>query len=433
MPKVESAGDLAFVERLLDGAEAAAGRARPLRVQALIETAAGLARVQEIAAASSAARRADPRLRGPRRLARPHGRGRGRPRRVAACPGAAAARRARARVAGDRRPVPRASRSTTAFAAAVARARDARLRRQVGDPPRAARAAERGVHAVRARRSTHAREVIAALARAERRAARAPSRSTARCSTRRVRAAALRMLARAGEARDRRGDAASVRVAGPFFDDLERGEVERDAPALTLTDGHAAVHQAIVGDRLRLALDRTLSRRVLGGERPLAHPALVCDVAIGQSTLAHPARDREPLLPRAGAAPRAADRRHAAHDDRGRRAAPEPRAARTARRPASPCCGSCTVDQQERPVLDFWRCAMLPLRDPERRTGHADDLDGEPLALDAGDARGARRRLGPRRVPRRRRRAPASTSSRPGRAGRSRAATSSARRRSSRG
>ena len=52
VPKVESAGDLAFVERLLDGVEAASGSDRPLRVQALIETAAGVARVQEIAASS---------------------------------------------------------------------------------------------------------------------------------------------------------------------------------------------------------------------------------------------------------------------------------------------------------------------------------------------------------------------------------------------
>jgi citrate lyase subunit beta/citryl-CoA lyase len=52
VPKVESPGDLAFVDRLLDGVEAAAGRVRPLRVQALIETAAGLANVEEIAAAS---------------------------------------------------------------------------------------------------------------------------------------------------------------------------------------------------------------------------------------------------------------------------------------------------------------------------------------------------------------------------------------------
>jgi len=51
VPKVQSAGDLAFVDRLLDGVEAGSGR-EPLRVQALIETAAGLARVQEIAAAS---------------------------------------------------------------------------------------------------------------------------------------------------------------------------------------------------------------------------------------------------------------------------------------------------------------------------------------------------------------------------------------------
>jgi citrate lyase subunit beta/citryl-CoA lyase len=53
VPKVEGAGDLAFVDRLLDGVEASSGRTRPLRVQALIETAVGLARVNEIAAASA--------------------------------------------------------------------------------------------------------------------------------------------------------------------------------------------------------------------------------------------------------------------------------------------------------------------------------------------------------------------------------------------
>jgi citrate lyase subunit beta/citryl-CoA lyase len=52
VPKVESAGDLAFVDRLLDGVEAAAGRTHPLRVQALIETAAGLSNVEEIAGSS---------------------------------------------------------------------------------------------------------------------------------------------------------------------------------------------------------------------------------------------------------------------------------------------------------------------------------------------------------------------------------------------
>ena len=52
LPKVEHPDDLAFADRLLDGAEAAAGRAAPVRLLALIETAAGLAAATEIARAS---------------------------------------------------------------------------------------------------------------------------------------------------------------------------------------------------------------------------------------------------------------------------------------------------------------------------------------------------------------------------------------------
>ena len=74
--------------------------------------------------------------------------------------------------------------------------------------------------------------------------------------------------------------------APPWFEDLQVGTVFDAAPALTLTEGHAALHQAIAGDRLRLALDRTLGEAVLGAGPPLAHPALVWDVAIGQSTVA---------------------------------------------------------------------------------------------------------------------------------------------------
>ncbi|WP_448624411.1 HpcH/HpaI aldolase/citrate lyase family protein [Geodermatophilus sp. URMC 64] len=51
VPKVECAGDMAFVDRLLDGVEAAAGRGQPVGVQALVETATGLANVLAIAAA----------------------------------------------------------------------------------------------------------------------------------------------------------------------------------------------------------------------------------------------------------------------------------------------------------------------------------------------------------------------------------------------
>jgi citrate lyase beta subunit/acyl dehydratase len=69
----------------------------------------------------------------------------------------------------------------------------------------------------------------------------------------------------------------------PYYEDLVVGQVFH-APGLTLTAAHAALHQAIVGDRLRLALDEPLCREVTGEGAMLAHPMLVCDVAIGQST-----------------------------------------------------------------------------------------------------------------------------------------------------
>ena len=74
-------------------------------------------------------------------------------------------------------------------------------------------------------------------------------------------------------------------AGGPFFDDLHVGQVFESAPAMTLTAGAAATHQAIIGDRLRLALDSDLAVAVTGASGPLAHPALVCDIAIGQSTI----------------------------------------------------------------------------------------------------------------------------------------------------
>jgi citrate lyase subunit beta/citryl-CoA lyase len=53
VPKVEGAGDLAFVDRLLEGVERAVGHAQPLRVQALVETARGVRALDEIAGCSA--------------------------------------------------------------------------------------------------------------------------------------------------------------------------------------------------------------------------------------------------------------------------------------------------------------------------------------------------------------------------------------------
>ena len=57
LPKVEHPHDLAFADRLLAGAEAAVGPETPVRLLALIETAAGLHAAGAIAARDRPPRR----------------------------------------------------------------------------------------------------------------------------------------------------------------------------------------------------------------------------------------------------------------------------------------------------------------------------------------------------------------------------------------
>jgi acyl dehydratase len=170
-------------------------------------------------------------------------------------------------------------------------------------------------------------------------------------------------------------------VGGPWFEDFALGQVFDDAPGLTLTEGHAALHQAITGDRLRLALDAPLCREVTGSERALAHPNLVCDVAIGQSTgptqrvrgnlfyrglvLARPVFIGDTLRTRTEVVGLKQNRR----------------------REGAPATGLValrirTVNGAGEELLDFWRCPMIPLRDPDAETGHGDSFDHLAETLD---------------------------------------------------
>jgi acyl dehydratase len=170
---------------------------------------------------------------------------------------------------------------------------------------------------------------------------------------------------------------ARVRVGGPFFEDFEVGQVFEDAPALTLTFGHAALHQAIVGDRLRLALDISLSEAVTGSSSALLHPNLATDVAIGQSTaptqrvlgnlfyrglvLLRPVFRGDTLRTRTEVVALKQNRRR--DDGTG--------TGLVALRIS-------TRNQRDEPVLDFWRCAMIPMGDAFLETGHADRFAGIP-------------------------------------------------------
>ena len=162
-------------------------------------------------------------------------------------------------------------------------------------------------------------------------------------------------------------------IDGPYFEDLHHGQRFEASPGQTLTEGLAAAHQAIVGCRSPLVLDRGLARRVIGEDGAPAAPNLVWDVAIGQSTVAtHTVVAnlfyRGVVFRRA---PRLGDTLRTVTEVAGLR--------QNSRRPGRPATGLAalrisTVDQDGRPVLDFWRCAMLPLRDQAAETGHADDL-----------------------------------------------------------
>lgn len=160
---------------------------------------------------------------------------------------------------------------------------------------------------------------------------------------------------------------------GPFFEDLAVGQEFTRAPAVTLTDGLAAAHQAIVGDRLALALDHALSREITGGG-PLAPPGLVWDVAIGQSTIV--TRQVRANLFYRGLAFRRAPVLGDTLSTRTQVVGLRQNKPRPGRAPTGlAALRITTTDQEDRQVLDFWRCAMLPLRDQDADTGHADDLD----------------------------------------------------------
>jgi acyl dehydratase len=160
---------------------------------------------------------------------------------------------------------------------------------------------------------------------------------------------------------------------GPYFDDLRVGQVFDWAPAMTLTTGAAAVHQSIVGDRMRLPLDAELSRLVTGSPNALAHPALVCDVAIGQSTLATQ-RVKANLFYRG-----LWFHRFPALGDTLRTTTEVVGLKQNSVKPGRAATGLAalrmtTVDQDDRLVLDFHRCAMLPMSEGATDTGYHDDL-----------------------------------------------------------
>ena len=130
-------------------------------------------------------------------------------------------------------------------------------------------------------------------------------------------------------------------IDGPYFEDLQPGQRFDDCPGLTLTEGLAAAHRAIVGGRLPLVLDAELSAGCLARRRARgAQPRLGRrhrSVNDGD-----PHRGGQPLLPRGGlpgALPGSATP-----------SAPSPRSSACARTPGGP----------DGPRPDWPRCGSAP-------------------------------------------------------------------------
>lgn len=173
-----------------------------------------------------------------------------------------------------------------------------------------------------------------------------------------------------------------VEIGGPWFEDLKVGQAFDDAPAVTITPGLAALYAALTGDRMRLPLDATLSRAVTGRDVPLAHPGLVCNLAIGASTVVTQ-RVRANLFYR-----RMIVLRPVFIGQTLRTSTEVVALKQNQAKPGKPATGLAVLrirceNEQGEPVLDFFRCPMLPLRDPGSNTGHASSFDDIPEEISA--------------------------------------------------
>jgi 2-methylfumaryl-CoA hydratase len=176
-------------------------------------------------------------------------------------------------------------------------------------------------------------------------------------------------------------------IDGPYFDDFVRDQTFT-APAVTVTEGHAAFYQAITGDRLRLPLDRHLAARVTGDSRGLVHPMLVVNLVNGQTTYAsqhvkgnlfyrglllqQPVFVGDTLTTITRVVGLKQNKAKAGRDATGMVALEME-----------------TMNQEGACVLECWRCPMIPCRDPRATTGHDDDFDWIPERLDLATLRDA--------------------------------------------
>jgi len=174
-----------------------------------------------------------------------------------------------------------------------------------------------------------------------------------------------------------------ISIDGPYFEDFDLGQVF-SAPAVTLTEGFAAMYQAITADRMRLPLDHELSRAVTGNAAPIAHPHLVLNVVNGQTTYASQ-HVKGNLFYRG-----LIFKRPVFIGDTLTTTTTVVGLRQNRAKPGRPATGMValemsTVNQRGETVMQYWRCPMIPCRDPAADTGRDDDLSAVGNDISAAD------------------------------------------------
>lgn len=169
-------------------------------------------------------------------------------------------------------------------------------------------------------------------------------------------------------------------VEGPYFEDFNVGQFLEQAPAVTLTEGHAVAHQMLCGDRLRLPLSHYLCRQITAVDKPLVNPSMVIGMAIGQTTYAtqnvmgnlfyRGLILKKPVY--IGDTLSTTTKVVALRQNKLK-----------AGRPAT---GMVVLEmnitnQRGDEILHFWRCPMVPCRNVSAVTNHLDDLDFIPSTI----------------------------------------------------
>ena len=172
-----------------------------------------------------------------------------------------------------------------------------------------------------------------------------------------------------------------ITVGGPYFEDFAVGQVQESPPSVTINEGHAAIHEAMFADRLRLPLDKHLSQKVTGAETALVNPSLFCNIAIGQTTFASQ-RVKANLFYRG-----LMQQRPVFVGDTLYTATKVVALKQNKAKPGRAATGLVALEmtvtnQRDEEVMTFWRCPMIPCRDKEANTGHADSFDAMPDSLD---------------------------------------------------